>query len=174
MAAPTAVWKIDQMEHGIAMIDDVQVTWGNERRCESRCWRQTILAALLVFTICAPLGCNSGVTGVEFLTYGMHAEKAGNIARAHQLYRKACDLELGEGCFRLALLDQSESMNAEASWGYLQACSNGFGQGCHRYAQLAEQSGNLGEAHKYYQIACDMKVGDGCYHLGRLDEALGK
>ncbi len=66
-----------------------------------------------------------------------------SYTRANELFKKACELKLGNGCFNLGVnyengygVQKSKESRANAKEYYGKACDLGFAKGCEKYSEL--------------------------------------
>jgi uncharacterized protein len=99
------------------------------------------------------------------LKYGVGCAALGSLDPTHNpdLLNKACDYKYGQACFDSAL--QPGVVPQSAPWmDFLQrACDDGFGPGCTKMADSANP-----ERVKLLGKACDLDDAAGCYLLGQM------
>ena len=95
-------------------------------------------------------------------------EKKGDRAKAKELYGKACDGGLAEGCLNLGVLIQSNPRKANPL--YEKACNGGVVEGCFNLG-VAYANGRDGlqqdytKARQLFKRACDGNLAVGCHGL---------
>ncbi len=103
-----------------------------------------------------------------------------NFPKARELYTKACQLELAEGCTHLAYMYENGHAGihpAKALDLYAKACEMGDMSACASVAKLYENGvgtdENMQKAVDYYDKACEAADAKSCTHLGTLYEQDG-
>ena len=91
------------------------------------------------------------VTNVGFL------EKDKNETIALEYFIKACDGELGIGCFNLAKYHKKKK-NLQASYLFGKSYIQGFGKGCLETGKIALQEGNKKKAAHAFKGACSRGI----------------
>ena len=109
---------------------------------------------------------------------GNEAYNKGDYQKAAQLYQKACDSGVAEGCSNLGdLYADGQGVNQDyqkAAQLYQKACDSGVAEGCFNLGALYGNGQgvkqNFSTAKQYCGKACDLGIQIGCDWYRKLNE----